>query len=299
MKKTVFISSTYKDLKPHREQIWRVLQDFDVDITGMEAFGARRSTPLQTCLDEIDSSDIYIGIISMCYGSIDDITGKSFTQLEYEKAREKGIEILIYLIDENNGEVKTGFIDFGDNYLRLHNLKKILKRNHTIDFFINEIDLGQKIHKRLEKIIPIPGQSIKRPNVIDAKVYRIKLNEENWIVFVGYLNGKPIEIFTGLAEDNEGLLIPRSVTEGKIVMVKEDGYSRFDFQYVNKRGYKTTMEGVSHIFNYQMRTFDKIVNNLLQRNVHMNIVIETLKHMSFEDNKFSNWNEEIIKILKE
>ena len=158
MKKTIFISSTFQDLQLHRNQIWKVLQDFDVNITGMEAFGARKSTPLETCIKEIDESDNYIGIISVCYGSIDEITGKSYTQLEYEKAKEKGLEILIYLIDERNGEIKTGNIDFGDKYLRLNSFKRILKSNHTVDFFINEIDLGQKLFRRLENLIPNPVQ---------------------------------------------------------------------------------------------------------------------------------------------
>jgi hypothetical protein len=135
MSKTIFISSTYRDLVPHREQIWKVLQNFEVKITGMEAFGARKSNPLDTCIEEINSSDIYLGVISMAYGSIDEITGKSYTQIEYEKAKELGLEILIFLIDESSGNVKTGHIDFGDKQLRLNSFKNILKKNHTVDFF--------------------------------------------------------------------------------------------------------------------------------------------------------------------
>lgn len=84
MRKSIFISSTYQDLQLHRHQIWNVLQNFEVDIVGMENFGARKSKPLDTCINEISECDIYIGIISMCYGSVDEETGKSYTQLEYD-----------------------------------------------------------------------------------------------------------------------------------------------------------------------------------------------------------------------
>lgn len=298
MKKTIFISSTFRDLQPHRNQIWKVIQDFDVNITGMEAFGARKSTPLETCLKEIEESDIYIGIISMCYGSIDEITGKSYTQLEYEKAKDKGLEILIYLIDEGKGEVKTGDIDFGDKYLRLESFKRILKSNHTVDFFENEIDLGQKLFRRLENLIPHPGQLIKRPESIEAKVYYLNTNKTKWFVFIGYLNGKPIEVFSGLTDDEDGILLPRSVKSGYLNKVNYDGYTRFDFQYQNMRGYKTTIEGINHPFHHQVNTFSKIISNLLQSNVHLNVVIETIKQMEVENEYLKNWNKKIIELLK-
>jgi hypothetical protein len=89
MRKSVFISSTYQDLQLHRNKVWKVLENFDIDVVGMENFGARKSNALDTCINEISDCNIYIGIISMCYGSVDEETGKSYTQLEYEKAREK------------------------------------------------------------------------------------------------------------------------------------------------------------------------------------------------------------------
>ena len=300
MKKTIFLSSTFRDLQPHRNQLWKVLQNFDINITGMEAFGARKSTPLQTCLKEIEQSDIYIGIISMCFGSIDEKTGKSYTQLEYEKAKEIGIEILIYLIDESLGEVRTGNIDFGEKNLSLNSFKRILKSNHTVDFYINEIDLGQKLFKRLEDIIPKPGQLITRPEILEAKVKRIDLEKSRWCIFIGYLNGKPFEIFTVLADDENGILLPRSVTQGWIIKSRdESGASRYDFQYRNSRGYKTSIEGINFAFSRQLNTFDKIISNLLQSNVHFQIIIETIKKMEAEKLEFKNWNILIAKILQE
>jgi len=300
MKKTIFLSSTFHDLQPHRNELWKVLQDFDINITGMEAFGARKSTPLQTCLKEIEKSDIYIGIISMCYGSVDEITGKSYTQLEYEKAKEKGLEILIYLVNERLGEVKTGNIDFGEKSLSLNSFKRILKSNHTVDFYINETDLGQKLFKRLEKIIPKPGQLITRPEILEAKVKRIELKGSHWCIFIGYLNGKPFEIFTGLADHEDGILLPRSVTSGWIVKSKdESGATRYDFQYPNSRGYKTTIEGINFTFSLQLNTFDKIITSLLQSNVDFQIIIETIKQMEAEKMELKDWNKLIPEILQE
>src|SRR5665648_928344 len=96
MRKTVFVSSTYRDLKKHRDAIRQVLTDFNVRINGMEDFGTRKNPPLNTCIEEIDQSQIYIGIISMVYGTVDNISGKSYTQLEYERAVEKDLDINIF-----------------------------------------------------------------------------------------------------------------------------------------------------------------------------------------------------------
>ena len=89
MKKTIFISSTYKDLVKERKAVWELLKRYDVNIVGMEEFGARKDSPLTTCLKEVEQSNIYIGIIANRWGSIEEESGKSYTQLEYEKAIEK------------------------------------------------------------------------------------------------------------------------------------------------------------------------------------------------------------------
>ena len=133
---------------------------------------------------------------------------------------------------------------------------------------------------------------------MDAKVVLADLGKSQWFIFIGYLNGKPFEIFSGLANDENGILLPRSVREGLINKENEDGYTRFDFQYQNKRGYKTTIEGINFIFNHQINVFDKIVSNLLQSNVHLNVVIETIKQMEVEDKMNKNWNKMIIEILE-
>ena len=153
MRRTVFVSSTYQDLGPHRKAIWELLGDFDVAIRGMEEFGARSETPLETCLIEVEQSDIYVGIIGFRLGSIEESTGKSYTQLEYERALELKKETLIYLIDEENSRVQIKFVDHGTNRDKLEAFKATLRDRHTIDTFVTEEDLIQKLRRDIGRYV--------------------------------------------------------------------------------------------------------------------------------------------------
>ena len=145
MSKTIFISSTFEDLKPHRQGIWNLLEKFDVIIRGMERFGARTGTPLETCISEVEQSDIYIGIIAFRLGSIEPTTGKSYTQLEYEKAIELKKEVYIYFADERESKIEPIYIDKGEKYEKLELLKKTIKEKHTVDSYKSDVDLFEKI----------------------------------------------------------------------------------------------------------------------------------------------------------
>ena len=151
-RKIVFISSTFLDLKEERKKIWDCLEKFDVVVKGMEQFGARKSNPLATCLSEVEQSDIYVGIIGMRYGSEDPNTGKSYSQLEYEKAIEQDKEILIYLIDEENSAVAPNLIQY-EKIQKLNNFKSILKDKHTIDTFSNSQDLISKLKRKFNELL--------------------------------------------------------------------------------------------------------------------------------------------------
>ena len=265
-RKKVFISSTFRDLRSHREEIWKRLQNIEIDILGMEMFGARKSTPIETCLDEVEKSDIYIGIISLRAGTIHPTLGKSYTELEYEKALSLNLEIWIYLIDEQNGIIKSGDIDFGNSYNYLHEFKERLKRLHTVDFFKDEKDLGNKIFKKLNEFIPKTRSKIKRPEILDCDVYRFSSPNYRWYIFLGLLNDLPYEIITGVDEKNVEdlfILIPKSITTGKIKETKDldDKIKRYDFQYITKRGYKTTLEGINYSFipEISLRLDEKII----------------------------------------
>ena len=153
MKKTVFISSTYNDLSKYRKKVWEILEKYDVSIRGMEKFGARKETTLDTCISEVEQSDIYVGIIGFKLGSIDSNSGKSFTQIEYEKALELKKEILIYLMDENNAETTPQNFDFDFKRDKLIAFKSILKERHTIDYFINENNLAEKLDRKFNELL--------------------------------------------------------------------------------------------------------------------------------------------------
>lgn len=151
-RKTVFISSTFVDLKEERKKVWDCLEKFDVTVKGMEQFGARKSNPLATCISEVEQSDIYVGIIGMRYGSEEPNSGKSYSQLEYEKAIEQNKEILIYLIDEESSAVTPNLIQF-EKIQKLNNFKAILKDKHTIDTFSNSQDLVSKLQRKFKELL--------------------------------------------------------------------------------------------------------------------------------------------------
>jgi hypothetical protein len=170
MRKTVFISSTYQDLKEERKKVWECLQKFDVSVKGMEQFGARKTDPLTTCLSEVDQSDIYVGIFGMRYGSEDGNTMKSFSQLEYERAIERNLEIFIYLIDENNSSVTPSLIQF-DKIDKLNNFKSILKERHTIDTFASVQDLIAKLSSQFAKnLSPISNDQEEDPYELTKQI---------------------------------------------------------------------------------------------------------------------------------
>jgi hypothetical protein len=153
MKRTVFISSTFEDLKTHRRKIWDLLETFDVDVRGMERFGARKEAPLITCLSEVEQCDIFVGILALRLGSIDEDSGKSFTQREYERAYELNREILIYMIDEKDSLVSLQNIDFDEKREKLISFKSILRDRHTVDFYVSEDDLTEKLKRKFNELL--------------------------------------------------------------------------------------------------------------------------------------------------
>ena len=177
MKRTVFISSTYQDLAAHRRAVWNVLGKFSVAVRGMEQFGARTEGPLETCLAEVEQSDIYVGILAFRLGSMDESAGKSFTQLEYERALDLGKEILIYLIDEAEAEVRYTDIDHEPKQQeRLQSFKRLLRERHTVDTFTTPTDLATKLERDFRKYFaPKPEEATKeKPDEFDATLTAIK-----------------------------------------------------------------------------------------------------------------------------
>jgi hypothetical protein len=194
MRKTVFISSTYLDLKEERKKVWECLEKFDVAVKGMEQFGARKSNPLDTCLTEVEQSDIYVGIIGMRYGSEESNSGKSYSQLEYEKAIEQNLEILIYIIDEENSSVKPSLIQF-EKIHKLNNFKAILKEKHTIDSFSNSQDLISKLQRQFTDYL-----TPKKETIIEDEYENTKKILDLFFLVPSIYSGREIKLkvkFTG------------------------------------------------------------------------------------------------------
>ncbi len=160
MNRTVFISSTYDDLKQYRRAIWDLLENFEVNVRGMEQFGARKEAPLATCLTEVEQADIYLGVIAFRPGSVDAQSGKSFTQVEYERAYELEKEIRIYLVDEQNALFAVGHIDRDEKRNKLEAFKRLLRERHTIESFTAVDDLKEKLDRDLKRVLTEKGKAV-------------------------------------------------------------------------------------------------------------------------------------------
>ncbi len=144
-----------------------------------------------------------------------------------------------------------------------------------------------------------PSFPTKRPQILQADVVRFQNNKEKWIAFVGLIDGRPYEIFTGLADDEEGIMIPRWVNEGVIIKNRdEDGTSRYDFQFKNLRGYKTTIEGLSHKFNPEFWNYAKLISGTLRHGMPLESVVELINRMELNLESINNWKAGVARALK-
>jgi hypothetical protein len=148
----VFVSSTYEDLIPYRNEVQRVLVRLEQIVKGMEYFGSNPKKPLDVCLETVKSCKVFVGIIGMRYGSVEKETKKSFTQLEYEEAKKNRIPILIYIIDENH-PISPKFVDKDENARRLSDFKDMLTQNHIVSYFNTPENLGQKLTSDLIDVL--------------------------------------------------------------------------------------------------------------------------------------------------
>jgi len=139
----------------------------------------------------------------------------------------------------------------------------------------------------------------KRPEILEADIVRLQNNKEKWIAFIGLIDGKPYEIFTGLADDEDGILLPRSVTSGWIIKSKdESGTTRYDFQYCNSRGYKTTIEGLSYKFNPIFWNYAKLISSVLRHSMTIQKVVELVTSLQFDVESINTWKNGVARALK-
>ncbi len=139
----------------------------------------------------------------------------------------------------------------------------------------------------------------KRPMELDADVVRFQNNKEKWIAFVGLYEGRPYEIFTGIADDEEGIMLPKAVTTGKIVKhYDEEGASRYDFQFQNKRGFKTTVEGLSYKFNKEYWNYAKLISGVLRHGMPIHQIIGLIGTIEFDNENINTWKNGVERALK-
>ncbi|MBQ6733135.1 MAG: adenosylcobalamin-dependent ribonucleoside-diphosphate reductase [Paludibacteraceae bacterium] len=157
--------------------------------------------------------------------------------------------------------------------------------------------------KKEEKPAPCncyPEITPKRPKELECDVVRFQNNKEKWIAFVGLLNGRPYEIFTGLLDDEDGLMLPKSVTTGKIIRNyhEETGMKTYDFQFTNKYGYKITIEGLSHKFNPEFWNYAKLISGVLRYGMPIDQIVRLVGSLQLNNESINNWKMGVERALK-
>ncbi|MCC8146970.1 MAG: adenosylcobalamin-dependent ribonucleoside-diphosphate reductase [Bacteroidales bacterium] len=157
----------------------------------------------------------------------------------------------------------------------------------------------EKQEKGCEECPEPPVIVTKRPRELEAEIVKFQNNKEKWIAFVGLLNGRPYEIFTGINDEDEGIFLPKNVSKGTIIKnVDENGNKRYDFQYTNKRGYKTTIEGLSDKFNPEYWNYAKLISGVLRYSMPVEQVIKLVGGLELNDESINTWKNGVERALK-
>ena len=161
---------------------------------------------------------------------------------------------------------------------------------------VKDLNSAEEHH---EHICNHPNVIEVRPKELECDVVRFQNNKEKWVAFVGLLEGYPYEIFTGLQDDEEGIALPKSVTKGKIIkQTAEDGSHRYDFQFENKRGYKTTVEGLSEKFNPEYWNYAKLISGVLRYRMPIDHVIKLVGSLQLKNESINTWKNGVERALK-
>ncbi len=162
-----------------------------------------------------------------------------------------------------------------------------------------EKEAGGTNEEQAARYIAEEEHILKRPVELEADVVRFQNKKEKWIAFIGLIDGRPYEIFTGIADDDEGIFCPKSVTKGKIIKaVGEDGVKRYDFQFINKRGFKTTIEGLSEKFNPEFWNYAKLISGVLRYGMPIPQVLKLVSSLELDSQSINTWKMGVERALK-
>ncbi len=171
--------------------------------------------------------------------------------------------------------------------------------DEQVDMVSLQHHLVHEVHEQLGGQPFHQGVVEVRPKELECDVVRFQNNKDKWVALVGLLDGHPYEIFTGLLDDEEGIMLPKSVTKGKIVkQVNEDGTKRYDFQFVNKRGYKMTLEGLSEKFNPEYWNYAKLISGVLRYRMPIEHVIRLVSQLQLTSESINTWKVGVERALK-
>lgn len=169
----------------------------------------------------------------------------------------------------------------------------------NVDWHKLHLPLAKLVSEETQKSIGSPEVVEVRPKELECDVVRYQNNKEKWVALVGLLNGHPYEIFTGLQDEDEGIMLPKSVTKGKIIKtVLPEGLKRYDFQFVNKRGYKITVEGLSEKFNPEYWNYAKLISGVLRYRMPVAHVIKLVNQLQLTSETLNTWRVGVERALK-
>ena len=170
---------------------------------------------------------------------------------------------------------------------------------HAADWSKLHLPLAKVVSEETHGTLCDPGVVEVRPKELECDVVRYQNNKEKWVALVGLLNGHPYEIFTGLQDEDEGIMLPKSVTKGKIIKtVTSEGQKRYDFQFVNKRGYKITVEGLSEKFNPEYWNDAKLISGVLRYRMPIANVIKLVDQLQLTSETLNTWRVGVERSLK-
>lgn len=135
-----------------------------------------------------------------------------------------------------------------------------------------------------------------RPKILEAEVVRFMNEKEEWMAVVGLLNGRPYEIFTGKAE---GFYLPPYVQKGWIIKTKlENKTTRYDFRFLDKDGYKVTVEGLSRSFDPVYWNYAKLISGILRHGMPLKYVVELVDKLTLDQDNINTWKNGVVRALK-